>query len=36
MGKGDKKTRRGKIVNKAFGVSRSRKKIKARKKATTH
>jgi ribosomal small subunit protein bTHX len=35
MGKGDKKTRRGKIVNKAFGVRRSRKKIKARKKATT-
>ena len=26
MGKGDKKTKRGKIVNKSFGVRRSRKK----------
>ncbi|RCL72341.1 MAG: 30S ribosomal protein THX [Flavobacteriales bacterium] len=26
MGKGDKKTRRGKIVNKSFGVRRPRSK----------
>jgi ribosomal small subunit protein bTHX len=26
MGKGDKKTRRGKIINKTFGVRRSRPK----------
>ncbi len=26
MGKGDKKTKRGKIVNKSFGVRRPRKK----------
>jgi ribosomal small subunit protein bTHX len=26
MGKGDKKTKRGKIVNKSFGVRRLRKK----------
>ena len=35
MGKGDKKTRRGKIVNKTFGVRRSRKKVKARKKTAS-
>ncbi len=28
MGKGDKKTRRGKIVNKSFGVRRPRPKNK--------
>jgi 30S ribosomal protein S31 len=28
MGKGDKKTRRGKIVNKSFGVRRPRSKKK--------
>jgi 30S ribosomal protein S31 len=28
MGKGDKKTRRGKIVNKSFGVRRPRPKKK--------
>jgi len=28
MGKGDKKTRRGKIVNKSFGVRRTRPKKK--------
>lgn len=28
MGKGDKKTRRGKIVNKTFGVRRTRPKNK--------
>lgn len=28
MGKGDKKTRRGKIVNKSFGVRRPRPKHK--------
>ena len=28
MGKGDKKTKRGKIVNKSFGVRRPRKKKK--------
>ncbi len=28
MGKGDKKTRRGKIVNKTFGVRRPRTKNK--------
>lgn len=26
MGKGDKKTKRGKIANKSFGVRRTRKK----------
>tara|TARA_E500000178_G_C16551691_1_gene543325 strand:- start:435 stop:551 length:117 start_codon:yes stop_codon:yes gene_type:complete len=30
MGKGDKKTRRGKIVNKTFGVRRPRPKKKAK------
>ncbi|MDG1822703.1 MAG: 30S ribosomal protein THX [Flavobacteriaceae bacterium] len=28
MGKGDKKTRRGKIINKTFGVRRARPKKK--------
>jgi len=28
MGKGDKKTKRGKIVNKSYGVLRKRKKKK--------
>jgi 30S ribosomal protein S31 len=28
MGKGDKKTKRGKIVNKSYGVRRARKKSK--------
>jgi len=28
MGKGDKKTKRGKIINKSFGVLRKRKKKK--------
>ncbi|MEX0274412.1 MAG: 30S ribosomal protein THX [Flavobacteriaceae bacterium] len=28
MGKGDKKTKRGKIVNKSYGVRRPRKKKK--------
>ncbi|MDA0780321.1 MAG: 30S ribosomal protein THX [Bacteroidetes bacterium] len=32
MGKGDKKTRRGKIVNKSFGVRRPR--IKNKRKTT--
>lgn len=30
MGKGDKKTRRGKIVNKTFGVRRPRPKNKSK------
>ncbi len=30
MGKGDKKTRRGKIVNGSYGVLRRRKKLKAK------
>ena len=30
MGKGDKKTRRGKIVNKSFGVRRPRTKTKVK------
>ena len=29
MGKGDKKTRRGKITNKSYGVRRPRKKSKS-------
>jgi len=32
MGKGDKKTRRGKIVNKTFGVRRKTKRIKRKEK----
>lgn len=32
MGKGDLKTRRGKIVNKTFGVRRPNKKNKRKKK----
>jgi ribosomal small subunit protein bTHX len=35
MGKGDKKTKRGKIVMGTYGVRRSRKKIKTRKKANS-
>ncbi|MBA22145.1 MAG: 30S ribosomal protein THX [Flavobacteriales bacterium] len=34
MGKGDKKTRRGKIVRGTSGVRRSRKKYKTRKKTS--
>ena len=32
MGKGDKKTKRGKIINKSYGVLRKRKKNKVKSK----